>query len=470
MKKSLLLLLLIYNSVLSSQTILTSYPLDLKKSEEINSIVNAENTVTHDVFAFIANKQNITILKYNSALFLTDQYTGPLLNLADKSIIGYSFSEDGNPTLYWSSLDFNEILVVEYYLANKTYKALKFRFPSSNHYVVSVFQKNNLFYILTKNISEDALTIYAFKNGRAEEKTFDFSGSLFQNKNTQKTSFNKIIEAYPIEKIEVEDFNPLFISTQKSKVYMLDERIILTLDHNPRKTQLFDLNLEKLTITEKNFTQPTLKKTARSSNSFFFENKIFQVTANVDELSFEVKDYDSGLTIKNSTVSKNDSIHFKNSPLLLQRENGRPKELSKTKNFLRYLSNLDIGVSVFRNKKNTLITFGGTPKKDFNAYYTANSASYGQSEEEYAQMFPSNNFSQNIHTETVFFESSWDNNFEFSNQEPPPLASDNISYFLSQHKEVSIENTLKFKDYFILGYYDSVAKEYVMRKFKDGFN
>ena len=85
-------------------------------------------------------------------------------------------------------------------------------------------------------------------------------------------------------------------------------------------------------------------------------------------------------------------------------------------------------------------------------------------------MFPSNNFSSSLRTETVFFESSWDNNFEFSNQEPPPLASDNISYFLSQHKEVSIENTLKFKDYFILGYYDSVAKEYVMRKFKDGFN
>ena len=45
MKKSLLLLLLIYNSVLFSQTILTSYPLDLKKSEEINSILNAENTM-----------------------------------------------------------------------------------------------------------------------------------------------------------------------------------------------------------------------------------------------------------------------------------------------------------------------------------------------------------------------------------------------------------------------------------------
>lgn len=470
MKKTLLFLLLIYKSALFSQTVLTSYPLDLKKSEENNQILNAENTVTHDVFSFIANTQNITILKYNSTLFLTNQYTGSFLNLENKSIIGYSFSEDGNPTLYWSSMDFNEIIVIKYYLENKTFKALKFRFPSSNHSVITSFQKDNLFYILSKNLSEQTLTLYAFKNERAEEKTFDFSDFLFQNKNTQRMPFNKIIEAFPIEKMEVDDYNPLFKSTQKSKVYMLDERIILTLDHNPKKTQVFDLNFKNHTITEKNFAQPIPKKAARSSNSFFYENKIFQVNANADGLLFDVKDYDSGLAIKNITVSKNDTIRFKNSPLLIQRENGRPKELNKTKKFLQYLSNLDIGVSVFKNKKHTLITFGGTPKNDFVDHYSRNNVSFGQSDDEFEQMFPQNNFSPNIHTETVFFESSWDKNFEFNNQESPPLAIDNISYFLSQHKEVTLEKIIKFKDYFILGYYDSATKEYVMRKFKDGYN
>jgi hypothetical protein len=251
---------------------------------------------------------------------------------------------------------------------------------------------------------------------------------------------------------------------------MLDERIILTLDHNPKKTQVFDLNFKNHTITEKNFAQPIPKKAAQSSNSFFYENKIFQINANEDELFFDVKDYDSSLTIKNITVSKNDTILFKNSPLLIQRENGRPKELNKTRKFLQYLSNLDIGLSVFKNKKHTLITFGGTPKNDFVDYYSRTNVSFGQSDNEFEQMTTQNNFSPNIHTETVFFESSWDNNFEFNNQKPAPLAIDNISYFLSQHKEVTLENIIKFKDYFILGYYDSAAKEYVMRKFKDGFN
>jgi hypothetical protein len=465
MKKSLLILLLIYNSALFSQTVLTSYPLDLKESEENSQILNAENTVTHDVFAFIVNKRNLTILKYNSALFLTDQYTSLLLNLDNKSIIGYSFSEDGNPTLYWSSIDFNEIIVIEYFLENKTFKALKFRFPSSNQYVITP-----LFNILTKDLSEQTLTLYTFKNGTAEEKIFDFSAFLFQNKNTQKTTFNKIIEAFPIEKMEVDDYNSLFKSAQKTKIYMLDERLILTLDHNPKKTQIFDLILKNDTIIEKNFAQPIPKKAVRSSNSFFYDNKIFQVNANPEELLFDVKDYDSGLSLKNISVSKNDTIRFKNSPLLIQSENGRTKELSKTKKFLQYLSNLDIGVSVFKSKKHTLITFGGTPKNDFTAYYSSNNLGFEQQDDEYRQLFPQNNFSQNSYTKTVFFESSWDKNFEFTNQEPPPLAMDNISYFLNQHKQVTLENTIKFKDYYILGYYDSATKEYVMRKFKDGFN
>lgn len=469
MKKILLFLLLIYKSALFSQTVLTTYPMDLKKTDANNKILNAENKVTHDVFAFIAKKQTITILKYNSALFLTDQYTASLLNLENKSIIGYSFSEDGNPTLYWSSLDLNEIIVIKYFLENKTFKALKFKFPDSNQYVISSFQKNNLFYLLTKNLLEQTLTLYTLKGSTVEEKIFDFSDFLFQNKNTQKISFNKIVEVFPIEKMETSDYNPLFKSTQKSKVYMFDQRLILTLDHNPTKTQVFDLNFENNTIIEKNFAQPILKKAKRSSNSFFHENKMYQLTTDADSLLFEIKDYDSGLTIKNSSIDKNDTIRFKNSPLLLQRKNGRLKELRKTKKFLQYLSYLDVGISVFKNKKNTLITFGGTPKNYFIANYSNTTTGFEEYDDEYQQLFPKSNYISNIRTETVFFESSWDTNFEYNNQEPTPLAIDAISYFLSQHKEATLENTIKFKEYYILGYYDTTAKEYVMRKFKDGF-
>lgn len=75
MKQIFLFLVLMYNTVSTSQTVLASYSIDLKTPKEECETLNAENTVTHDVFAFIASRDSLTILKYNSALFLNDKFT-----------------------------------------------------------------------------------------------------------------------------------------------------------------------------------------------------------------------------------------------------------------------------------------------------------------------------------------------------------------------------------------------------------
>ena len=37
------------------------------------------------------------------------------------------------------------------------------------------------------------------------------------------------------------------------------------------------------------------------------------------------------------------------------------------------------------------------------------------------------------------------------------------------NKNVSLQNILKLKDYYLLSYYDTVSKQYTMRKFTDGY-
>ena len=155
MKKSLLLLLLFYQYSSFSQVLLTSYDFDLNNKNNNVQILNAENPITHEVFVFAVNDQNITILKYNNALFLMDQYSVSLANPEDKRIIGYSFNNDGNPSIYWSSTDLNEIIITKYNFESKTLKNLKFTIPSSTDYVVATFQKNNSFGLLSKNVSEE---------------------------------------------------------------------------------------------------------------------------------------------------------------------------------------------------------------------------------------------------------------------------------------------------------------------------
>lgn len=455
MKKLLLFFLISYNSVLLSQTVLNSYPLDFKKFDESNMVLNVENTATHDVFVFATNTENITILKYNSALFLKNEFTVPRTNLENHSIIGYSFSEDGNPTLYWATDDYKSILVVKYYLEGKTYKMLSYNSPISSQFVITTFQKNNLFYIVTRDISQPELIVYVFKNGIVEEKAFDFSSYTFQNRKTQPLTFDQVIIENPIEKIEVEEYNPLFKSTKKSKIYMLNNHIFLTFDHNPNKTQVFDINLESNDLTEKNFTQAVINNPRKLSNSFLYNDKIYQINATQNELLFDIKDFNSGETLKNYKVMKNDTIRFKSSPLLVQGENQRTKELKNTSKFLQRLSYLDAGVSVFKNSQNTLVTLGGIPRIE-KMYYTINDEVYTW---DYSQ----------TSSETVFFESTLNQDNEFVKFEQQPFALDNINYFLDQNRKVTLPSILKLKNFYILGYYDVATKQYIMRKFTDGF-
>lgn len=477
MKKIILLFLVFSKSVLFSQTILNSYPLDLKKSYGAEQILTAENKQTHEVFVFAADSENISILKYNSSLFLTDQFKGAVKDIGDKSLVGYSFSADGLPTLYWSTKNHETIIAIKYFFGNRTSKSLNFVFTSEKQYIVSQFQLENSFNLLVKDIEDQTLVLYTFENGTVNQKIFDFSAFTFQDKNTKIVTFNHIIRQNKIEPIETEEYNPLFKSTAKSKLYILPNRFVLTLDHNPGKTQVFDINPETEEIKEKNFTQSPVQKPKKRSNSFFQDDKLYQTIASDDELFLDIRDYNSKETIKSFHISKNDTIRFKTSPLLIQRQDEKAKELKTTKKFLSHLSYLDIGLSVFKNKGNTLITLGGTPNIQsqnnrllFSSYDPYNNFAF-DADGTIQSYYDPYSFSGYIHTETVYFESVLDSNYAVVKQNQlEPLAIDNIYYFMSLNKQVALENILKYKDFYILSYYDMVSKQFIMRKFKDGFN
>ncbi|KRD62753.1 hypothetical protein ASE40_02895 [Flavobacterium sp. Root935] len=464
MKQIFLFLSIIFSTVSISQTVLTSYPIDFKNVQDQCELLNAENTTTHDVFAFIASPNNFTILKYNSAFFLKDQFVTSRQYVENRSLLGYSFSEDGNPTVYWLSPEQKDIIVIKYYFENKTTRALKFALPVDNQSIVTQYQKDNNFYLLMKYKDKQALTAYIFKNGMAEERFLDFSPFIFRDRKTQQKTFNQILNENPIEKMDSGEYNPLFKVVAKTKLYTLPNRLILTLDQSLRKTQLFDINLDNLEIKEKTFMQPLGHKNARTSNSFYHENKLYQFNVNSDELLFDIKDYDSGELIKTFTVSKNDTIRFNNSPLLMQIENRQPKEIKKTSKFLKELASVDAGLSVFKNKKNLFITLGGTGSDS----KAISMNGFNMFDDFFGDFPPRNYYIESNYS--VFFESVWTKKLELTTEKHEPLASDKIYYFMDTHKEVSLPNILKLNNYSILGYYNITSKEYVLRKFTDGFD
>lgn len=461
MKKLLLISLLLSKSVLIGQTVLNSFPLNLNISSENAQTLNAEDVKTNDIYVFAADDKNINILKYNKSLFLTNQFTDSIRTPLNRSIIGYSISEDGNPLLYWSSPSAKNLKIVKYFLDSKTSRILNFDFPESNEYVITSFQKNNIFYILGKEKGQKHLLLYEFQNGKCEIKMFDFTNSNFQTEKGQTFTFNAFIRNYPIQKIELDEFNPLDKTSRINKMYVLDDRIILIFDYNTQKTQVFDLNMQTLDMSEKTFNQPSSKKPAKSSNSFYSDGKLLQIKANNEEFLYDIKDFASGQTLKSVSVSKNDTIRFKNSPLFVQANNQKPQELKTTAKFLKQLSDLNTGISVFKHNNKNYVTFGGFVEYVFTNYGMNDVlGEFGTFARPY----------YDIQNKMAYFDSTFDSNFDLvSTKQSEPFAMDNIYYYLSTNKNITLQNILKLKEYCILSYYDSNLKQIILRKFTDGF-
>lgn len=443
---------------------MNSFSLNLNRPLENGQILNVEDVKTNDIYVFATDDKYINILKYNKSLFLTNQYTDSIKNVGNRSIIGHSISDDGNPILYWATENLRNIRIIKYYLGTKTSKALNFDLPLNNEYIITSFQKDNVFYILSKETSKQHLLLYKFNNGNCEVKMFDLSAIPFQNDNGQSLAFNTILRYYPIEKMDADNFNTLDKTVNKSKMYVLDGHILLTFDYSLKKTQVLNLNLETLDVTEKNFDQPISKKTSKTSNSFFYENKLLQIKVSNEELLFDIKDFDSGTTLKSVAVSKKDTINFKNSHFVLQINEKKPQKIKTTDKFLKQLSNLNAGISAFKNKKNTFISFGGFAEYQISGYDNIQSNLLAD--------FFDNDYGRysEYSNKMTYFDAILNSDLEFvNNKQSGPMAIDNLYYYLSINKNISLQNILKLKDYYILGYYDLVSKQYIMRKFTDGF-
>lgn len=460
MKKITTFLFLIQGVLLFSQTVLSTFPLELKKSNQYKQIVNAENTITHEVFVFASDKESLTILKYNSAVFLSNQMTLPRPDTNYKLIVGYSFNKEGNPTLYWSNENLKKILAVEYDLNTKAITTtFSYNLQFFNQTLITEFQENNAYYLLAQKHFEEKLVLYVFKNGKMEEKTLDFSSFAFKNSKNKEIKFSQILEVCPIEKIETSQFNPLFRATQRTKLYVLRERLLLTFDHNDNETQAFYIDLETFEIQEKNYPKGATKDPIALSNSYYHEGKIYQLKVNAEELLFEVKDYNTAETLKSITSLHTDTISFKTSPFWLQIEGQKPKQLKNTSKFLNQLVYLQVGLTVYKTSQSILITLGGTGTIEFTD--VANSFSN-------SGQFNSDLLYRSIPT-TLYFESIFDKKLDHNKQNEDPLAVDFISRFMQEHTEATLSSVIRHKNYYILGYYDTYAKQYTMIKFIDGF-
>ena len=206
-------------------------------------------------------------------------------------------------------------------------------------------------------------------------------------------------------------------------------------------------------------------KQVGKSNSYFHQDKLYQFKTNEEELAITAVDLKSGQLIKKYYAEENDTISFRNSPLFSQTGGQSGKILKNTKKFLQRLNLSDVGISVYKTHDDIMLTVGGVRSVNSTGGIilgiTAGAAMVATGTgTDFSNLFDSGSL------QSTYFEALFNTNFEHKNVAQQGLAVDFISQFLSEN-DVNLQSIFPFKDYYILGYYDSKKKEYVMRKFED---
>jgi len=260
-----------------------------------------------------------------------------------------------------------------------------------------------------------------------------------------------------LAKITPETITPPSIASRKRKSYVIDNQIVISFDSNQNYTQVIQIDLETYKMTSKNFLQRPLKDfgtTDVKCNSFVIKDQLYQVKMSSKKMYLTIKDLNNNL-IKEYILEKDSPIDFMNSP------KNRTVNTS-AKDFFRNFNFGDespVAISCYEINENNLtsisalsagLSTGQAVMMNFGAVGGLIGA---------LAFSPSNDKTANA------INSLYDHQGNHIEGDLERMAVDKIEIFLTENKSIDSKLLFKNDDAFYLGYFNSGAKEFVIRKF-----
>ncbi|WP_337967808.1 hypothetical protein [uncultured Flavobacterium sp.] len=479
MLKKLFFASLFLNTLISfSQEVVSSTPVELKKNRDIFQVVNNEKK---DVTLFVSDKIKVKGIHLNENMQIVDSISTerPSTKIYD-NMIGYNISNN-NTRLFWSSNNYQDIYTQLFDFNTRKVETKQYSLILKEEKILQKFSENENFYILTFIKKSSNLKLHIFdKDGNYTAKTISLGGFHFLKHDYAKTDLDGILSEnllpfelpYTLKYIDPENPTSLTDGAKKRKCYFNKNQITITLDTNIDFTQVFIIDLKTFTATEKIIKQHSIAgdRTFLNSNSFYFDNKLYQVKTASDLLYFTIKDLDDNI-LKEHSANATTPIEFKNSEIYQEGGDffGGKRTLETSAQFIRKVNNLHAGLSCYHIGDNTLITFGGVSATQ----QSGGQAALGQfgligALISVAVYNPTmENFNSYSNRKVVKIEGLFDKEGNNIKGELKPLAFDKIRTFFDKNTDVSSQTLFKINDFYYLGYYDNKTKEYTIRKFAD---
>ncbi len=460
---------------------------DLKTSaystKEVIPVVNQD---TDDIAFFLMDSKRVYGYLFDENFKLLDKLSSEDKRRKYKSIVGYGINNRKSFNICLSDKRHRKFAILNFSFESGNSSIKEFELKGIGEKFVQTATVKNRFYLFSIVNGTSKLKIYEINDeGIPEILTLDFNKEKFKGKQSlvhlydmfTVTSKGTFVDA-TVKKIEGNIPTSIEVASEERKLYIIDDKIVFTFDNNNKVTQILTIDPSDFSYTKEDIVKPQeaidgTKK--RVTNSFINDLKYFSISSSRDNMVFRIQDYNSRRIEKEIHLKKEDSITFKNTPII--QEGGvydNYREMESSKKFLRKITSGDVGVAVYKQKDEYVITLGGKkeivigggdmmmPMGGFGGIPITTAGSVNI-------FFNPTYFAYNSYTSTksTHIKCLFDSSFNHLKGEIQDNAFDKLRGFEQAGTVQSAKTVFKYKDFFVLGNYFGAQKSYVLRKFQD---
>ena len=456
-------------TISSQETILTFNNILKTSLSDVKDVVPIVNEETGDIAFFVADAKNVYGYKFDENFKLKGKISSEEKSRKYKILIGSSASNSDSYRVFLTNKNQDKFSSILFSFKDGVTTSKEFLLSRSETFIQTV-QFNNQFYLISGAKERNQLFIYSFDNeGNPKRNFINVSALRFIDYNGKnKNLLSLLIKGENIKKFEENTPNSIELTSEQRKMYVRDGSVLFTLDHHKMFTQVLKINLKSFQASSFQFKKPLLGKKAKRTNSYLNGENVFTIAATNEKFTVEILDFKTGNLIKEYSASKNDSITFKNTPIM--QDGGMYsayRELGKTKRFLRRITKGHTGISARKVNSQYHLVIGGYIVQKTNGGMMMPFGGIAIGSIGAATVFfnPAqiafNSFTNNKATR---IESLLDENFNHIKGEIKENAFDKMKALKSNNKGSTV---FKYKDYYIKTSYKSFSKDFTFKKFRD---
>ena len=415
---------------------------------------------------FLKERKGVTAYYFDENQELVSEFRAPESLKKTPIFIGNSI-DNNRYTLFFrnqigrriSSIQFNFDLN-EYQIKEELNIALK------KELTIDYFNDDDILYLLSIIKGSSILKLYSFNvDSEVLVQTIDLSNESFSD--FRSSFYNLFLGPYGAEKsskIILGEPTSLEIASAENKAYFKDGIITLTTDFSDKYTYLVNIDVKNGTHSIEEYENKNIKRQElrAKSNSFIFDNYFFNVYSTTKRLVLDIYDRKTRDLVKELKIGEQYPISFINTPIILEGGDFKKyRELERNKQFLRKVTKSNLGVAVYKQNKNYVLTIGSSEEIITQGQFAIMGGVLGG----FVGGVLMASFNMYSKTKSTRVIGVFDSDYNHINGEVPLNGFDRINEYTKSFKRIQLESIFKYGDNYIWGCFYKSTGAYRFLKF-----